>query len=148
MLTANWHVVRPTMQDCTVALCLRGQGRPRQVHYITSIKTDWAQDGVPCMLMSGWPGPAHMPLIHEQMWSTDPELSLPLFPLSALHTASSQACCPADAYWATSETGLIFIYWNDNMFGWGFSLFQMAFLQNCLFWSAEKQGRKQQLKER
>ncbi len=94
VLTASWHVVRPTMQDCAVALCLRGQERPRQVHYITPINTDWAQDGSPCMLMSGWPGPAHMPLIQEQMWSTDPERSLPLFPPSALHTASSQPCCP------------------------------------------------------
>lgn len=93
VLTASWRVVRPTMQDCAVALCLRGQGRPRQVHYITPINTDWAQDGGPCMLMSGWPGPAHMPLIQEQMWSADPELSLPLFPPSAPHTASSQPCC-------------------------------------------------------
>lgn len=90
VLTASWHVVRPTMQDCAVALCLRGQGRPRQVHYITPINTDWAQNGGPCMLMSGWPDPAHMPLIQEQMWSTDPELS---FPPSALHTAFSQPCC-------------------------------------------------------
>lgn len=97
VLTANWHVFRPTMQDCAVALCLRGQGRPRQVHYITFIKTDWAQDGVPCMLTSSWPGPAHMPLIQEQMWSTDPELSLPLFPPSAVHIASSQVCCPGQA---------------------------------------------------
>lgn len=72
VLTASWHVVRPTMQACAVTLCLRGQGRPKQVHYITPIKTDWTQDGGPCMLMSGWPGPAHMPLIQEQMWSTDP----------------------------------------------------------------------------
>lgn len=67
VLTASWHAVRPTMQACAVALCLRGQGRPTQVHYITPINTDWAQDGGPCMLMSGWPGPAHMPLIQEQM---------------------------------------------------------------------------------
>lgn len=86
VLTASWHVVRPTMHDCAVALCLGGQGRPRQVHYITPIKTDWTQDGDPCMLMSCWPGPAHMPLIQQQMWSTDPELSLPLFPFAALHT--------------------------------------------------------------
>lgn len=87
VLTANWHVVRSTMQDCVDAPCLKGQGRPRQVHYITSIKTDWAQDRGLCMLMSGWPGLAHMPLIQEQMWNTDPELSLALLPPAALHTA-------------------------------------------------------------
>lgn len=96
VLTASWHVVRPTMQDCAVALCLRGQGRPTQVHYITPINTDWAQDGAPWMLMSSWPGPAHMPLIQEQMWSTDPELSLPLFPsLCPIHCLK-----PAMLSWA------------------------------------------------
>ena len=96
VLTASWHVVRPTMQDCAVALCLRGQGRPTQVHYITPINTDWAQDGAPWMLMSGWPSPAHMPLIQEQMWSTDPELSLPLFPsLCPIHCLK-----PAMLSWA------------------------------------------------
>lgn len=94
VLTVSWHVVRPTMPDCAVALCLKGQGRPVQVHYITPINTDWTQDWGRCMLMSGWLGPAHMPLIQEQMWSTDPELSLHLFPPSALHTASSQPYRP------------------------------------------------------
>lgn len=94
VLTASWHVVRPTVHDCAVALGLRGQGRPMQVHYINAINTDWTQDWGPYMHMSGWLGPAHMPLIQEQMWRTEPELSLLVFPPSAIHTASSQPCHP------------------------------------------------------
>lgn len=70
VLTASWHLVRPAIQDCAVALCLKRQGRPVQVHYITPINSDWTQKWGRCMLMSGWLGLAHMPLIQEQMWSS------------------------------------------------------------------------------
>lgn len=93
VLTASWHVVSPTVHDCAVALCLRGQGRPMQVHYINAIHTDWTQDWGPYMLMSGlaWPGSYAFNTgtdVKHRTWTLTPCIS------SAIHTAWSQPCHP------------------------------------------------------
>lgn len=46
------------------------------VHYISPINTDWTRGWSRGVLISGRFAPAHMPLIQEQMCSTDPALSV------------------------------------------------------------------------
>lgn len=60
VLTETRSVIKPALQlGNVVSLCWREQWRPTKVHYNSPIKTDWAQDGGLCMLLSGlaWPSP-------------------------------------------------------------------------------------------